>query len=198
MGCGRGQFPAARLPSELRGRREPGSTQCQPERLVEPGGILQPAPRHVWKLCAQQPGGAAPVNIDFSVIKSFRIAEKQNLEFRTEMFNAPTMWNWALPPIAGGAVRVRRRRRISASLPRPWPRCGRSSSRSSSTSERSEHRAADVLPVWWGGQSCPQPPFRRLFRVFASLRSRSRRLKAGCSPAPQPSAYSLLCFAADH
>ena len=29
------------------------------------------------------------VNIDFSVIKSFRIAEKQNLEFRTEMFNAP-------------------------------------------------------------------------------------------------------------
>jgi hypothetical protein len=29
------------------------------------------------------------VNIDFSVIKFFRIAEKQNLEFRTEMFNAP-------------------------------------------------------------------------------------------------------------
>ena len=33
----------------------------------------------------------------------------------------------------------------------------------------------------WGGQSCPQPPFRRLLQPRAGLRSRRDRLKAGCS-----------------
>jgi hypothetical protein len=29
------------------------------------------------------------VNFDFSAIKDFRLAERQTLQFRTEMFNAP-------------------------------------------------------------------------------------------------------------
>ena len=39
----------------------------------------------------------------------------------------------------------------------------------------------DVLHLLWGGQSCPQPPFRRLFRAVRESSCRSRRLKAGCS-----------------
>src|ERR1035441_5580012 len=33
----------------------------------------------------------------------------------------------------------------------------------------------------WGGQSCPQPPFRRLFRAMSDFVARQGRLKAGCS-----------------
>ena len=39
----------------------------------------------------------------------------------------------------------------------------------------------EVLHLLWGGQSCPQPPFRRLF-LYASAPSWGKgRLKAGCS-----------------
>src|ERR1017187_975790 len=33
----------------------------------------------------------------------------------------------------------------------------------------------------WGGQSCPQPPFRRLFPAMSDFVARQGRLKAGCS-----------------
>jgi hypothetical protein len=33
----------------------------------------------------------------------------------------------------------------------------------------------------WGGQSCPQPPFRRLFRIVSEPSRGKGRLKAGCS-----------------
>src|ERR1035441_4090197 len=33
----------------------------------------------------------------------------------------------------------------------------------------------------WGGQSCPQPPFRRLFRAMSDFVARQGRLNAGCS-----------------
>jgi hypothetical protein len=39
----------------------------------------------------------------------------------------------------------------------------------------------EVLHLLWGRQSCPQPPFRRLF-LYASAPSWGKgRLKAGCS-----------------
>src|ERR1035441_4230343 len=33
----------------------------------------------------------------------------------------------------------------------------------------------------WGGQSCPQPPFRRLLRDLSEPARGKNRLKAGCS-----------------
>jgi hypothetical protein len=39
----------------------------------------------------------------------------------------------------------------------------------------------DVLHLLWGGQSCPQPPFRRLFRDMSEPSRGKGRLKAGCS-----------------
>ena len=39
----------------------------------------------------------------------------------------------------------------------------------------------DVLHLLWGGQSCPQPPFRRLFRDVSEPSRGKGRLKAGCS-----------------
>ena len=37
------------------------------------------------------------VNVDFSAIKDFRITEKQALQFRMEMFNAPNHVEWGSP-----------------------------------------------------------------------------------------------------
>jgi hypothetical protein len=39
----------------------------------------------------------------------------------------------------------------------------------------------DVLHLLWDGQSCPQPPFRRLFRDVSEPWRDKGRLKAGCS-----------------
>ena len=41
--------------------------------------------------------GPRQVNIDFSTIKDFRIAERQALQFRMEMFNAPNHVEWGSP-----------------------------------------------------------------------------------------------------
>jgi hypothetical protein len=41
--------------------------------------------------------GPKQVNIDFSVIKNFRITERQALQFRMEMFNAPNHVQWGNP-----------------------------------------------------------------------------------------------------
>ena len=38
-----------------------------------------------------------------------------------------------------------------------------------------------VLHSLWGRQSCPQPPFRRLFRATGIFPPGKSRLKAGCS-----------------
>ena len=47
--------------------------------------------------------------------------------------------------------------------------------------DRWGRRFRDVLPLLWGGQSCPQPPFRRLFRDVSEPSRGKGRLKAGCS-----------------
>jgi hypothetical protein len=39
----------------------------------------------------------------------------------------------------------------------------------------------DLLHLLWGGQSCPQPPFRRLSRDVSEPSRGKGRLKAGCS-----------------
>jgi hypothetical protein len=49
----------------------------------------------------------------------------------------------------------------------------------------------DVLRLLWGGQSCPQPPFRRLFRDVSELSQGKGRLKAGCSQDWLPHQRSL-------
>jgi hypothetical protein len=41
--------------------------------------------------------GPKQVNIDFSAIKNFRITERQALQFRMEMFNAPHHVQWGSP-----------------------------------------------------------------------------------------------------
>jgi hypothetical protein len=41
--------------------------------------------------------------------------------------------------------------------------------------------AGDVLHLLWGGQSCPQPPFRRLFGDMSEPSGAKAWLKAGCS-----------------
>jgi hypothetical protein len=41
--------------------------------------------------------------------------------------------------------------------------------------------SANVLHLLWGGQSCPQPPFRRLFPDVSEPSQDKGRLKAGCS-----------------
>ncbi|HLK64921.1 MAG TPA: carboxypeptidase-like regulatory domain-containing protein [Bryobacteraceae bacterium] len=46
------------------------------------------------------------VNFDFSAIKSFRITERQALEFRTEMFNAPNHVEWGSPSASWGSSNV--------------------------------------------------------------------------------------------
>src|ERR1022692_2969230 len=45
----------------------------------------------------------------------------------------------------------------------------------------SNRRASYVLHLLWGGQSCPQPPFRRLFPDVSGSSRGKGRLKAGCS-----------------
>jgi hypothetical protein len=40
------------------------------------------------------------VNIDFSIIKFFRLAERKSLEFRAEMFNAPNHVELGAPNIS--------------------------------------------------------------------------------------------------
>jgi hypothetical protein len=46
------------------------------------------------------------VNIDFSTIKDFRIAERQALQFRMEMFNAPNHVELGSPSAAWGSSNV--------------------------------------------------------------------------------------------
>lgn len=50
--------------------------------------------------------GPHQVNIDFSTIKDFRIGEKQAIQFRMEMFNAPNHVQWASPSAAWGSSNV--------------------------------------------------------------------------------------------
>jgi hypothetical protein len=42
------------------------------------------------------------VNIDFSAIKNFRLAEQKNLQFRMEMFNAPNHVELGTPSASWG------------------------------------------------------------------------------------------------
>ena len=44
-----------------------------------------------------------------------------------------------------------------------------------------KREADNFVHGWWGGQSCPQPPFRRPCRAIRTLRASQGRLKAGCS-----------------
>ena len=46
------------------------------------------------------------VNFDFSTIKTFRIAEKQTLQFRMEMFNAPNHVELGNPATGCGSSNV--------------------------------------------------------------------------------------------
>jgi hypothetical protein len=46
------------------------------------------------------------VNFDFSTIKDFRIAERQALQFRIEMFNAPNHVEWGSPSASWGSSNV--------------------------------------------------------------------------------------------
>jgi hypothetical protein len=46
------------------------------------------------------------VNIDFSTIKDFRITERQALQFRMEMFNAPNHVEWGSPSASWGSSNV--------------------------------------------------------------------------------------------
>ena len=46
------------------------------------------------------------MNIDFSAIKDFRIAERQALQFRMEMFNAPNHVEWGSPSASWGSSNV--------------------------------------------------------------------------------------------
>jgi Carboxypeptidase regulatory-like domain len=46
------------------------------------------------------------VNIDFSTIKDFRIAERQAVQFRMEMFNAPNHVEWGSPSASWGSSNV--------------------------------------------------------------------------------------------
>src|ERR1017187_1426028 len=57
MGFRRYEFHYQRQPAQLHSRCRSGSAQSHPERLVEPGGILQSGSRHVWKLRPQHPEG---------------------------------------------------------------------------------------------------------------------------------------------
>ncbi len=50
--------------------------------------------------------GPHQVNIDFSAIKDFRIAERQALQFRMEMFNAPNHVEWGSPSTSWGSSNV--------------------------------------------------------------------------------------------
>jgi hypothetical protein len=50
--------------------------------------------------------GPHQVNIDFSTIKDFRIAERQALQFRMEMFNAPNHVEWGSPSASWGSSNV--------------------------------------------------------------------------------------------
>ena len=50
--------------------------------------------------------GPHQVNIDFSTIKDFRIAERQALQFRMEMFNAPNHVEWGSPNASWGSSNV--------------------------------------------------------------------------------------------
>jgi len=46
------------------------------------------------------------VNIDFSAIKDFRFTERQSLQFRMEMFNAPNHVEWGSPNASWGSSNV--------------------------------------------------------------------------------------------
>ncbi len=50
--------------------------------------------------------GPHQVNIDFSTIKDFRVTEKQALQFRMEMFNAPNHVEWGSPSASWGSSNV--------------------------------------------------------------------------------------------
>jgi len=50
--------------------------------------------------------GPHQVNIDFSAIKDFRIAERQAIQFRMEMFNAPNHVEWGSPSASWGSSNV--------------------------------------------------------------------------------------------
>ena len=50
--------------------------------------------------------GPTQVNFDFSTIKDFRIAEKQTLQFRMEMFNAPNHVELGNPATGWGTSNV--------------------------------------------------------------------------------------------
>ena len=50
--------------------------------------------------------GPKQVNFDFSTIKDFRIAERQALQFRMEMFNAPNHVEWGSPSASWGSSNV--------------------------------------------------------------------------------------------
>ncbi len=63
--------------------------------------------------------GPHQVNIDFSTIKDFRIAERQALQFRMEMFNAPNHVEWGSPSTSLGQFERR-----GAFQLRPDPRHG--------------------------------------------------------------------------
>jgi hypothetical protein len=43
--------------------------------------------------------GPGVVNVDFSLAKSFDIAERKTLQFRAEVFNAPNHPNFAVPSL---------------------------------------------------------------------------------------------------
>ena len=43
------------------------------------------------------------MNFDFSTIKDFRVTEKQSLQFRMEMFNAPNHVEWDTPGTSWGS-----------------------------------------------------------------------------------------------
>jgi hypothetical protein len=62
--------------------------------------------------------GPTQVNFDFSTIKDFHIAERQALQFRMEMFNAPNRVELG-NPATGWETRTCCRRRRLARSPRP-------------------------------------------------------------------------------
>jgi hypothetical protein len=51
-------------------------------------------------------GGPTRVNFDFPTIKDFHIAEKQTLQFRMEMFNAPNHVELGNPATGWGSSNV--------------------------------------------------------------------------------------------
>src|SRR6202040_1688615 len=60
-----------------------------------------------WGNCARNNlRGPKQVNFDFSALKDFRITERQALQFRMEMFNAPNHVEWGSPNAGWGSSNV--------------------------------------------------------------------------------------------